>query len=148
MGGIGFSKFGARKVGSYDSKAEKFVYDKFGVLEAAGLIWGLRRCDFHFLIIPELSHTEVTEKRYITPKKGIEKVKLVEKKVIEERESRYTPDFLYYDCETSEYVMLEVKSFITKRQHDYPLRRKLMKRIIRDHNLKGRGQWRFDEIEI
>jgi len=144
----GYNKFGATKVGSYDSKAEKVVSEKFGVLEDAGLIWGLRRCDFHFLIIPELSHTEVTDKRYITPKKGIEKVKRVEKKVVEEKEARYTPDFLYYDCETDEYVMLEVKSFITKRQHDYPLRRKLIKHIMKRHNAKGRGQWRFEEIEI
>ena len=144
----GFNKFGATKVGSFDSKAEKVVAEKYGLLERAGLIWGLRRCDYHFLIIPEISHVEVYDKHYVTPKKGIEKVKHVEKKVVDEKESRYTPDFLYFDCETNEYVMLEVKSFITKRQHDYPLRRKLMKHIIVKHNAKGRGKWRFEEIEI
>ena len=139
----GFSnKFGARKVGSYDSKAEKVVSEKYGLLERAGLIWGLRRCGFHFLIIPEISHIEVIEKQLKT------KVKRIEKKVVEEKEARYTPDFLYYDCETCEYVMLEVKSFITKRQHDYPLRRKLIKHIMKRHNAKGRGQWRFEEVEI
>lgn len=141
MGGF-YNKFGAKKVGSFDSKAEKVVSEKFGLLERAGLIWGLRKCNVHFLIIPEISHIEVVEKQLKT------KVKRIEKKVTEEKESRYTPDFLYYDCETNEYVMLEVKSFITKRQHDYPLRRKLMKHIIKKHNAKGRGQWRFEEIEI
>ena len=138
----GFNKFGATKVGSFDSKAEKVVADKFGVLEKAGLIWGLRRCNFHFLIIREISHIEVIEKQLKT------KVKRIERKVVEEKAAHYTPDFLYYDCETGEYVMLEVKSFITKRQHDYPLRRKLMKHYINWHNAKGRGRWRFEEIEI
>lgn len=138
----GFNKFGACKEGGFDSKAEKVVAEKFGMLEKAGLIRGLRRCAVHFLIIPEISHTEVIYKQLKT------KVKRIEKKVIEEKEARYTPDFFYYDCETSEYVMLEVKSFITKRQADYPLRRKLMKHIINEHNAKGRGQWRFEEIEI
>lgn len=136
------NKFGAQKQGVFDSKAERFIAEKYGVLEEAGLIRGFRRCDVHFLIIPEISHVEVVEKQLKT------KVKRIERKVIEEREARYTPDFFYYDCETDEYVMLEVKSFITKRQHDYPLRRKLMKHIINEHNAKGRGQWRFEEVEV
>lgn len=139
---LSVNKFGAKKAGGFDSKAEIFVAQKYGVLEEAGLIWGLRRCDTHFLIIPEISHVEVIEKQLKT------KVKRIEKKVVDEREARYTPDFFYYDCETSEYVMLEVKSFITKKQHDYPLRRKLMKHIIKQHNAKGRGQWRFEEVEV
>ena len=143
-----FNKFGAQKVGSFDSKAEKVVAEKFGVLEEAGLIRGLRRCNIHFLIIPEISHVEVIDKHYKTKAKGIEKVKRIEKKIVDEREARYTPDFFYYDCETSEYVMLEVKSFITKKQQDYPLRRKLIKHIINAHNSKGRGRWRFEEIEM
>lgn len=136
------NKFGAQKEGSYDSKVEKMVAQKFGVLEEAGMIRGLHRSNDHFLIIPELSHTVIIEKQLKT------KVKKIEKKVVEEREARYTPDFIYFDCETNEYVMLEVKSFITKKQHDYPLRRKLMKHIIRKHNDKGRSQWRFEEIEV
>ena len=136
------NKFGAQKQGSYDSKIEKVVEQKYGVLEKAGLIRGLHRSNNHFLIIPELAETVVIEKQLKT------KVKRIEKKVVEEREARYTPDFIYYDCETNEYVMLEVKSFITMRQQDYPLRRKLMKHIIRNHNRKGRGQWRFEEIAI
>ena len=88
----GYNKFGATKVGSYDSKAEKFVAEKYGILEKAGLIWGLRRCEVHFLIIPEISHIEVIKKQLKT------KVKRIEKKVTEEKEARYTPDFFYFDC--------------------------------------------------
>lgn len=142
------NKFGAQKQGVFDSKAERFIAEKYGVLEEAGLIRGLRRCDTHFLIIPEISHIERYDEVYKTKKKGIEKVRHVERKVIDEREARYTPDFFYYDCETDEYVMLEVKSFITKKQQDYPLRRKLMKHIINEHNARGRGQWRFEEVEV
>ena len=141
--GFGFNKFGARKqAGGFDSKAEKVVASKYGLLEEAGLIRGLRRCGLHFVIIPSITHTEVVEKQLKT------KVKVIERTVVDEKAAHYTPDFLYYDCETSEYVMLEVKSFITRRQHDYPLRRKLMRRIMAEHNNKGRGQWRFEEIEI
>lgn len=136
------NKFGAKKQGSYDSKIEKIVEEKYGVLQNAGLIRGLHRCSKHFLIIPEMSEIVVIEKQLKT------KVKRIEKKVIEEKEARYTPDFIYFDCETNEYVMLEIKSFITMRQTDYPLRRKLMKHIIREHNMKGHGQWRFEEITI
>jgi hypothetical protein len=136
------NKFGAQKQGSYDSKIERVVGQKYRMLEDAGMIRGFRRNDRHFLIIPEISDEYVVEKQLKT------KTKCIWKKVIEERESRYTPDFIFYDCETGEYVMLEVKSFITKRQTDYPLRRKLMKHIIRMHNAKGHGQWRFDEITV
>lgn len=144
----GFNKFGAQKIGSFDSKAEKVVAEKIGILEEAGLVRGLRRCGSHFLIIPEISHIEEYDEEYFTPKQGIRKVRHIVKKIVDEKEARYTPDFFYYDCETEEYVMLEVKSFITKRQHDYPLRRKLMKHIINKHNSKGRGRWRFEEIEM
>ena len=142
------NKFGAQKQGSYDSKIEGIVYQKFGVLQEAGLISGLRRNKIHFLIIPEISEYVVIDKTYKTKVKGIEKVKRIEKKKVDEQEARYTPDFLYYDCETNEYVMLEVKSYITKKQKDYGLRRKLIKHVIRQHNGKGRGQWRFEEINV
>ena len=138
----GYNKFGAKKQGAYDSKIERVVEQKYGLLQKAGMISGLRRCNFHFLIIPELSEVVTIEKQLKT------KVKIIEKKVVEEKAAHYTPDFLYYDCETGEYVMLEVKSFITMKQQDYTLRRKLIKHIIRKHNSLGRGQWRFEEIKV
>ena len=138
----GLNKFGAKKEGAYDSKVEKVVEQKFGVLQEAGLIRGLHRNNYHFLIIPEISDIVIVEKQLKT------KVKRIEKKVIDEKAAHYTPDFIYYDCETNEYVMLEVKSFITMKQQDYNLRRKLMKHIIRQHNMLGRSQWRFEEIKV
>ncbi len=136
------NKFGAQKQGSYDSKVEKVVEQKYGMLQEAGLISGLHRNSRHFLIIPEISDIVIVEKQLKT------KVKRIEKKVVEEKAAHYTPDFIYYDCETNEYVMLEVKSFITMKQQDYNLRRKLMKHIIREHNSLGKCQWRFEEIKV
>jgi hypothetical protein len=138
----GYNKFGAKKQGAYDSKVEKVVEQKYGLLQKAGLISGLRRNTYHFLIIPEIADIVVEEKQLKT------KVKRIEKKIIDEKAAHYTPDFLYYDLETNEYVMLEVKSFITMKQPDYTLRRKLIKHIIRKHNALGRSQWRFEEIKM
>ena len=136
------NKFNAKKTGVFDSKVEKFVYGKLLPLQEQGLIRNLRRCNFSFLIIPEIAEHTIVEKQLKT------KVKRIEKKVVIERAARYTPDFIYFDCETNEYVALEVKSFITRKQHDYPLRRKLFRWRLRDHNARGRSQWRFDEIEF
>ena len=136
------NKFGAQRSGTYDSKVEKMVKERLMPLQEAGLISGLRRCNHHFLIIPEIADYVIVEKQLKT------KVKQVEKKVVDERPAYYTPDFIFYDCETSEYVALEIKSFITKRLADYPLRRKLFKWKIREHNNLGRSQWRFDELVV
>lgn len=142
------NKFNAKKSGQYDSKVEKMVAQKFKIMQNHGLISGFRRCNFHFQIIPELSHIEEYDEEYITPKKQERKTRHILKKVVNERAANYTPDFLYFDNENREYVALEVKSYITKRQADYPLRRKLFKHKIAKHNSKCRSVWRFEEIEI
>lgn len=152
MFGSGANKYGAKKSGTYDSKVERLVEDKFKELVRLGLVSCFRRCTMGrnsgFVIIPELSHIESYDKVYKTKKMGIEKVKHIEKKVIDDRAAHYRPDFFYYDCESDEYVMLEVKSFYTKKLKDYVIRRKLIKRIINAHNLRGRSRWRFEEIEV
>lgn len=136
------NKFHAEKNGGYDSKVERFVEGKYRMLEKAGLISGLHRNTHHFLIIPAITE-EITEyKRLKTKVKKIIKTKVLEKA------AHYSPDFIYFDCETNEYCALEVKSFITKKQHDYPLRRKLFKWIIKRHNENGKKPWRFEEIEM
>lgn len=142
------NKFNAKKTGTYDSKVEKFVADKFGLFVKAGLISQFQRCRWHFLIIPELSHVEEYDEEYITPKKKEKRIRHVVKKVVDEQAARYTPDFIFFDNETNEWVALEVKSFITAKQADYPLRRKLFKHAIAKHNAKGRSKWRFDEINM
>lgn len=142
------NKFNAKKTGTYDSKVEKFVADKFSIFIKAGLISHFQRCRWHFLIIPELYHIEEYDEEYVTPKKKIKKVRHVVKKVPDEHKATYQPDFIFKDNETKEWVALEVKSFITMKQADYPLRRKLFRHAIAKHNAKGRSQWRFDEIKM
>lgn len=136
------NKFGAQKSGSFDSKIERKVAAKFLELQNDGYISQFRRCTTHFLIIPGIYEYYIVEKQLKT------KVRREERRRTVEKPAHYTPDFIYYDEVTGEYVALEVKSFITKRQADYPLRRKLFKWKIKDHNTLGRSQWRFEEIEV
>lgn len=136
------NKFGAKKSGGYDSKVERVVEQKYRLLEKAGLISGLRRNTHSFLIIPPI----VEETEEVVQLKT--KTKRVVKRKVIEKAAHYKSDFLYFDEETKEYVMLEIKSFITKQEHSYPLRRKLMKWIIKRHNESGKKPWRFEEIEM
>lgn len=122
------NKFGAKKVGGYDSKVEKMVEQKYRLLEQAGLISGLRRNFHSFLIIPPIIEEYVEEVQLKT------KVKQVVKKKVIEKAAHYKCDFVFFDKETEEYVALEVKSWATKQEHSYPLRRKLFKWIILMHN--------------
>lgn len=142
------NKFNAHKTGSYDSKVEKYVADFYSNFIRSGLISHFQRCRWHFLIIPELSHIEEYDEQYITAKRKEPRTRHVIKKVVVEKPAHYTPDFIYYDNETHEWVALEVKSFITMKQADYPLRRKLFRHAIASHNAKGRSQWRFEEIKM
>lgn len=142
------NKFNAHKTGSYDSKVEKYVADLYSNFIRSGLITHFQRCRWHFLIIPELSHVEEYDEQYLTPKKKERRTRHVVKKVVVEKPAHYTPDFIYHDNETNEWVALEVKSFITMKQADYPLRRKLFRHAIARHNAKVRSQWRFEEIKM
>lgn len=134
------NKFHADKSGSYDSKVERFVENKYRLLEKAGMIQGLHRNTRHFLIIPAITE-EITEYKQLKTK-----VKKIIKTKVLEKAAHYSPDFIFEDLETGEYVALEVKSWVTQKQHDYPLRRKLFKWIIKKHNDRGKCRWRFDEI--
>jgi len=142
------NKFHAKKTGTYDSKIEKFIADKFSIFVESGQISHFQRCRWHFTIIPELSHVERYDIEYITPKKQEKRIKHVVKKVVEEKKASYTPDFIFKDNQTNEWVALEIKSFITMKQADYPLRRKLFRHIIAKHNARGHSKWRFDEINM
>lgn len=144
------NKFNANKdkKSGYDSKVEKFIAEQFGKFIEIGVITGFQRCRWHFEIIPELSHINEYDEEYFTPKRHERRVRHVVKKVVDEHAASYTPDFIFYDNETNEWVALEIKSFITMSQSDYKIRRKLFKHIIAKHNAKGRSQWRFDEIRM
>ena len=136
------NKFHAERHGGFDSKIERMVKGKYDMMQKAGLISGFRRCNWSFLIIPPIYEYTIEKKQLKT------KVKTIEHRKVCEREARYTPDFLYKDEETGEYVAVEVKSYITKKLADYPLRRKLFKWRLIDHNARGRSQWRFEEIVV
>lgn len=136
------NKFHAEKNGVYDSKVERMVEQKYRLLEQSGLISCLRRNFHSFLIIPPIIEEHVEEIQLKT------KVKQVVKRKVIEKAAHYKCDFIFFDEETKEYVALEVKSWATKQEHSYPLRRKLFKWIIKRHNESGKKPWRFDEIEI
>lgn len=136
------NKYHAKKHGSYDSKIERIAEQKYRFLEKAGLISGFHRNFHSFQIIPPIIEEYVEEVRLKT------KIKKVIKRKTIEKAAHYKCDFVFFDEETKEYVALELKSWATKQEHSYPLRRKLFKWIIKRHNEKGKKPWRFDEIEM
>lgn len=78
----------------------------------------------------------------ILPKQIVYKVRrLKTKKKIEERVDEsavgYHCDFYYFDVKRNVYVIEEVKSKETAKVRDYPIRRKLIKLMIRRMNEEG-----------
>lgn len=107
------NKYGARKCTYngevYDSKKEMRRHQELLILEKAGKIRQLRR-QVKYVLIPS--------QREVIWKNGV----LKPGKVIE-REAAYTADFVYFDNESKEVVVEDVKGVKTK---DYILRRKMM----------------------
>lgn len=133
-------KYLARKIknehGTFDSKQEyeTFLYLKHQ--EDVGIITMLER-QKSFVIIPKL--TKIVSKQLKT------KIKYVER--VDEREAVYTPDFCYW--KDGKYVIHEVKSKGTLLARDYPLRRKLIKQAIANHNKEvGFEEWVFVETGV
>lgn len=133
-------KYLARKIknehGTFDSKQEyeTFLYLKHQ--EDVGIITMLER-QKSFVIIPKL--TKIVSKQLKT------KIKYVER--VDEREAVYTPDFCYW--KDGKYVIHEVKSKGTLLARDYPLRRKLIKQVIANHNKEvGFEEWVFVETGV
>lgn len=133
-------KYLARKIknehGTFDSKQEyeTFLYLKHQ--EDIGIITMLER-QKSFVIIPKL--TKIVSKQLKT------KIKYVER--VDEREAVYTPDFCYW--KDGKYVIHEVKSKGTLLARDYPLRRKLIKQVIANHNKEvGFEEWVFVETGV
>lgn len=133
-------KYLARKIknehGTFDSKQEyeTFLYLKHQ--EDVGIIKMLER-QKSFVIIPKL--TKIVSKQLKT------KIKYVER--VDEREAVYTPDFCYW--KDGKYVIHEVKSKGTLLARDYPLRRKLIKQVIANHNKEvGFEEWVFVETGV
>lgn len=119
----------------FDSRDELKRYIDLSDRQQRGEISCLHR-QVSFLLIPRQSKMVVKHMKT--------KDKVVEKFL--ENPAIYTCDFLY--MEDGVYVIEDVKSFYTRQETDWPLRRKLMVQKIQTHNSKGHGQWIFREYIV
>lgn len=119
----------------FDSKDEMMRYIELCDMQRKGVISGLRR-QYSFMLIPRQSKMVV--KHLKTKDKTVEKFL--------ENPAIYTCDFLYK--EGGMYVIEDTKSFFTKTDKSYVLRRKLIVQKIQQHNSKGHGQWIFREYIV
>ena len=132
-------KYFSRKIktpdGVFDSKQEYETYLLLKQQEKDGVITGLVR-QKQFEIIPKL--TKLVEVKLKTKTKFVERV--------EEQAAHYTPDFCYW--KDGKYILHEVKSKGSVLARDYPLRRKLIKQIISQHNKTSDEEWEVVETGI
>lgn len=119
----------------FDSKDEMMRYIDLSDKQRRGQISGLKR-QVSFTLIPRQSKMVIKHLKT--------KDKVVEQFL--ENPAIYTCDFLYKEGET--YVAEDVKSFYTRQETDWPLRRKLMVQKIQTHNAKGGCQWVFREYIV
>lgn len=131
-----FSKKVEYKGIKFDSTKER---DRFIVLqdmERRGEIKGLE-LQKYFELIPKQVRKETIQLKT--------KTKVVER--VDEQAVGYHCDFFYFDCKNSTYVIEEVKSKMTMMVRDYPLRRKLVKLMIKKLNEQaGAELYVFNEI--
>lgn len=81
----------------------------------------------------------------LVPVKMKTKTKYVER--VDEMAVHYHADFFYYDCLSHKYIIEEVKSAATAKVRDYPLRRKLVKLMVKRLNEQaGEELYVFNEI--
>lgn len=108
-----FNKKVKTPVGVFDSQSEynRFLYLK--EQEKKGIISNLQRQVLFEIIPKQYAEVEVQLKT---------KVKM--KRVLLEREITYTCDFAY--IKNGEYIVEDVKSKYTRKEHDYIIKRKLM----------------------
>lgn len=122
---------------TFDSTAEMERYLALKVEEHKGKIRDLE-LQKEFEIIPKLVHEECIQLKT--------KVKIVEK--VDERAANYTCDFFYFDVKKGVWIVEEVKSKMTAKLADYILRRKLVKRLIKEHNEKCLEGEQMEFLEI
>lgn len=121
----------------FPSTLERDRYIMLEAMQKAGQIQGLER-QVRFEVLPKLiKYVEVCTK------KG---VKL--KPYVDEKAVRYTCDFAYHY--NGMYVIEEVKSEGSKKAKDYSLRKKLIKRVISEHNslFPEQEKWIFNEVGL
>lgn len=132
------SKKVVNEYGKFDSEEEWLCFkQKILPMSEAGYIDCLER-QVSFEIIPKL-----TIKVPVALKT---KIKVVER--VLERAAEYTCDFFYHDKRDDTTHIVEFKSRYSSTARDYPLRRKLIKRLICEWNEKeGRTKYVFDEYK-
>lgn len=108
---------------TFDSKTEHLRYLQLKDMQRLGLIDNLE-LQKQFELIPK--QMVKVEKKLKT------KVKIVER--VDERAVLYHCDFFYHDKLQNRWVVEEVKSKATAQVRDYPLRRKLVKLLMRKIN--------------
>lgn len=106
-------------------------------MQKSGKITGLE-LQVRFEILPRLM------KYFEIPTKKGSKVK----SYVDETAVHYTCDFAYHY--NGKYIIEEVKSEGSKKAKDYSLRRKLVKKMIHDHNelFPEKEPWVFNEVGL
>lgn len=132
-------KYGARATESvegekFDSVKEMTRYNVLTMLQTEGEIYGLRR-QVKIKILPKIMGRQKARTA-----RGVRWHEYVD-----ERAVYYTADFAYRRAKDGLYILEEVKSVATRTARDYPIRRKLVKMRLLNHNSLGRGQWKFEE---
>lgn len=131
-----FSKKCEYKGIAFDSRAERDRYILLSSLQDKGMIEGLE-LQKEFEILPKQIGT-----RTVTLKTKTKEVEYVDEQAV-----KYHADFFYYDVTKQRYVIEELKSKMTMKVRDYPLRRKLVKLMVRRINDKiGYEQFEFSEV--
>lgn len=121
---------------TFDSKTEANRYLYLLSLAQAGKITQLE-LQKEFELLPK--QTILVKKQLKT------KTKLVER--VDERAVGYHADFYYFDVEKQKYIIEEVKSKGTMLARDYPLRKKLIKLMVKRMNEEN-DVYEFSEIVV
>lgn len=121
---------------TFDSKAERDRYIYLHQQEQMGKISQLEM-QKEFELLPKQYRTEIVHLKT--------KDKIVQK--VDEQAVKYHCDFFYYDKQNELYIIEEIKSKMTAMIRDYPLRRKLVKLMVKRMNSElGRETYLFREI--
>ena len=121
---------------TFDSNKERDRYIVLKDMERKGEIKGLELQKYFELIPKQVYHKTIQLKT---------KTKIVER--VDEKAVGYHCDFFYFDCKHSQYVIEEIKSKATMAIRDYPLRRKLVKLVVKRLNEQaGTELYIFNEI--
>lgn len=121
---------------TFDSKKEAGRYAKLVGMVKQGLISNLELQKEFELLPKQIKQVKVQLKT---------KIKTVER--VDEKAVHYHADFYYYDNLTRMWIIEEVKSSMTAQIRDYPLRRKLVKLMVKRMNGEaGRELYAFKEI--